>query len=374
MPEDRSTVNKTSLQQVWRGTDAQLQDLQHLVLYNSKIMMHGTHFMKFHSLSNNYFEYDNNDVAAILALLNNSNCRRMNYDKFLQSMLEYKGLVGFEGERLKYFDNFASYHGRVLLSQYLNNIQEHFVQMVKRYCTFLIVERFKRHVPVGMTQRQHLSNLRTRATRVQNSCLSREVLPQYHNMAPYDMVIVDTIRNILPENINARGVAYDVVAKPEKYAEGYYQLGLLYSAQEMHLFNVFPLATSFIPRHMIMDTTLLCRHVLGMRGTDSSLQITERKFEYWSQVVNLKNKAFKKRSRMNFQGVIRTDGVSISVILDSKEVHGYSGRKRRPKVQSEYFQDHVDQIRENKVVFDLTSRSTLIQIEEICSIAWVPTI
>ena len=49
-------------------------------------------------------------------------------------------------------------------------------------------------------------------------------------------------------------------------------------------------------------------------------------------------------------------GCQSQSFLDSKEVHGYSGRQRRPKVQSEYFQDHVDQIRENKVVFDLTSQ------------------
>lgn len=133
-------------------------------------------------------------------------------------------MVHYRGEHLAYFQNFANYHGKILESQYLTNHQEHFVQKVKGYCTFMIVERFKDRVPQGMQRNEHLGNLRGRARRVQNCCLSTNQHPDYADLDDYDRGIVDRIRDILPAEIHENGIAYDVVARAIKYAEPYYRL------------------------------------------------------------------------------------------------------------------------------------------------------
>jgi hypothetical protein len=119
MQEVRTSVNKTSLKSVWQGTEAQLQKIKSLAEANSRLMMHASHFVKFHSVSNLYFGYDDTDCAAIFALLNNSNTTRRNSDKFRNSILEYMNLVHYEGENLDYFTNFALYQGTDLKTQIL---------------------------------------------------------------------------------------------------------------------------------------------------------------------------------------------------------------------------------------------------------------
>ena len=263
-------------------------------------MIHATHFIKYHSLLTHYFEYDEKDFCSILKLLNKPNSNFKGSDAFKQSITNYMAVTGYHGENIQYFNNFASYHGKILETQYLNNVQEHFVQKVKGFCTAMIVHRFQDDVPAGMNRNVHLRNLRGRARRVQNCCLSTNQHQDYHNLNDYDQDVVDRIRDTLPDDIHENGVSYDAVARATKYAEPYFQLGLLYQEQEMRLFNVFPLSTSSIPRHMTMDTQLLCNLVLHAYG---DLQISRRKNEYWSRVFDLRKKVFKGRSGMTFKGM-----------------------------------------------------------------------
>jgi hypothetical protein len=227
----------------------------------------------------------------------------------------------------------------------------------------MIVRRFQDQVPINVARRVHIQNLRSRARIVQNCCLSSRRLDAYNNLQLHDRQIINSIRDILPTNIHANGVPYGVVAKPELYHQSYYRLALLYEREGMKLYNVFPLSTSAIPRHVMFDTLLLCKHVLGMPGTN--LGITIRKMDYWGEVVDLKKKAFQSRSGMRFQGdcktypgSVRTDGVSISVILDKNQVRRRK-RKRKSPPPSIYFEDNLDQIREKKVFCDPNRRDLL---------------
>ncbi len=303
MDEHKFTSNKTTLADVWIGTQQQLEDIKRLVNPNSRMMVYASHFMKFFSLSNRYFEYSEMDCAAILSLLNNPASNFHGTERFRASMHDFMLFVQYRGESIRYFQNFAIYHGKMLEAQYLTNPQEHFIQKLKGYCTHMIVQTYKNQVPIGIDRDQHLSNLRARARNVQNYCLLSNQFQVYSRMNQYDQGIVDTLLNILPNNIHTNGLPYDVVARAIKYAEPYYRLGLLYEAQGMKLFNVFPLCTSTIPRHMTMDTLLLCKHVLRIPGSVSELQIGALKYHYWSRVVDLNNKAFKRRNGMFFKGI-----------------------------------------------------------------------
>ena len=359
--QHKFSTNKTSLADVWIGTQEQLQGIRNLVIRNSRLMIYASHFIKYFSISQNYFEYNELDCAAILSLLNNPNSNSRGTDRFKNHIQEFMRIINCRGEGISYFQNFALYHGKVLESQYLTNIQEHFIQKVKAYCTFMIVERFKNQVPEGIQRNENLRVLRERARQVQNCCLDLQL--DYGPLNDYDQGIVRSIRNIFPVEINQNGIHYDVIARAVKYAEPYYRLALLYDEQGMKKFNVFPLCTSTIPRHMTLDTLLLCRHVLHQVG---ELRIRELKEEYWSEVVDLNKKAFKGRNGMFFKGIIypnlglvHTDGISISVTLDDRAVARRQKRKRRGVEPSMYFEDNLDEIRPNKVYIDPNRRDLL---------------
>ena len=107
------------------------------------------------------------------------------------------------------------------------------------------------------------------------------------------------IFSILPQIIPVQGVEYDLVAQPEMYGQPYLQLS--------------------------------------------------RDFK------------MKALSYIIFNGFIRTDGISISVLIE-KEIIKDQKRKRKPAAApnaSGYFQDHIQELKENKVFIDPNRRDLL---------------
>lgn len=197
---------------------------------------------------------------------------------------------------------------------------------------------------------------------VQGLCIKTPTLEALRtaNLSVYDQAIVSAIFNLLPQGIPPGGVSYDLLARPEKYGHSYVQLAYLYEAEKLPLFQIVPLCTSLIPRHIPIDTKILCHHVLGMKGNGSKLKISEKKFDYWRTAFNLRHHLFKKRSGMSFAGFVRTDGISISIVIEKPEVK----RKKRKRnhiirQQSEYFQDHIPKLKNEKVFIDPNRRDLL---------------
>ena len=175
-------------------------------------------------------------------------------------------------------------------------------------------------------------------------------LPQYdHNVGL-------SILAIIPLNIPAQGVEYDVVVRPEIYGRSYIQLAALYEFNGMKKFNAIPISHSLIPRHIEVDTTILCHHLLNIH---SDLEISELKNVYWNSVFNLRHRSFKNRNGMSFKGFIRTDGYSVSVLLQESEGIAGGRRKRGAPVVTDYFQDHIDEIKEDHLYIDPNRRDLL---------------
>lgn len=146
----RSSTNKTSLKSVFIGSDVQFNRIQNLVIKMNRLVIHASLFMKMHLLANPDFIFSNPACKGILLLLNDDRTRSDLADPFRASMDAYRALVNFEYERITYFDQLASYHGGMLSTCFLNNIQEHFCQKVKTYCTEFLVKRLRDQVPDGV--------------------------------------------------------------------------------------------------------------------------------------------------------------------------------------------------------------------------------
>ena len=62
---------------------------------------------------------------------------------------------------------------------------------------------------------------------------------------------------------------------------------------------------------------------------------------------------------MNFKGLVRTDGKSISILLDDRAAVQRQKIKRRRVEPSLYFEDNIDEIRRNRVYIDPNRRDLL---------------
>jgi hypothetical protein len=108
----------------------------------------------------------------------------------------------------------------------------------------------------------------------------------------------------------------------------------------------------------MIDTTILRDNIL-LSARNRQVPLENLKFEYWSSVVDLRNHAFKNRNGMEFTGFIRTDGVSISVLLERPGFHRPQQRTHNVAEQIPYFQDHINSLKNNLVFIDPNRRDLL---------------
>ncbi|KAJ3397968.1 hypothetical protein HDU92_000069 [Lobulomyces angularis] len=83
----------------------------------------------------------------------------------------------------------------------------------------------------------------------------------------------------------------------------------------------------------------------------------------WDTVFKTNAKAFKSRNNMSYNGMVRTDGVSICVLLSSPKPKQKESlprvKKRKIPEKSEYFQDNLEDLHFNKVYIDPNKRDLL---------------
>jgi len=151
-PQNKSSTNKTSLKSVFVGDRGQLGFLRNLVEVMNRLTIHATHFMKYHLLRRPETEITNLKCKAIICALNNRNSNQAQLVEFRNTLTAYKAAITYQEPNLRNIDQCAAYRGNAICSQYLTNIQEHFVQKVKAYCTEMIVKRLRDIVPVGHTR------------------------------------------------------------------------------------------------------------------------------------------------------------------------------------------------------------------------------
>ena len=147
-----NSTNKTSLKSVFTGSDNQLDKIHDLVTKVNRLLIHGSHFMKFHAIAYPTTMFSKAKCAAILALLNKHDSKQAGSNEFRASLTAYVALTGSRAAKIPNFQQLSNYHGNQMYAQYLTNIQEHFVQKVKTFCTEIIVKRFLDQVPQGMTR------------------------------------------------------------------------------------------------------------------------------------------------------------------------------------------------------------------------------
>ena len=149
-----------------------------------------------------------------------------------------------------------------------------------------------------------------------------------------------------------------VVTNPGVYGPASLKLAKLYESKNLKMFNSVPLSTSLIPRHVIIDTKILYMHVL--KRSVPSMQISRDKQRYWLEAFDTSHRAFKDRSGMRFNGMIRTDGISCSVLIEEPHrVNQARPRQHVARVEGDYFEDNLADLKCEKVFIDPNRRDLL---------------
>ncbi|KAJ2427020.1 hypothetical protein GGF41_001836, partial [Coemansia sp. RSA 2531] len=135
-------------------------------------------------------------------------------------------------------------------------------------------------------------------------------------------------------------IYYDIKTSPEKHLRAFSELCRLLESRnggirkkkgrnkKANSIQCFPLRTSFIPCHMLLDPTIIRQHIInlkvakGAKATKGAKGITGRSTmrEIWSRVCSRKSKPFHPRRDLQFSGSADTDGVSISLKFNTTAI------------------------------------------------------
>jgi hypothetical protein len=174
--------------------------------------------------------------------------------------------------------------------------------------------------------------------------------------------------NGLPNRPINKSVSYDVKINSQEYLKHYIWINkkledMSTSENELRLFNVTPLSLSLIPKNITIDTPSLINILLEYGVSDALKNVNKCKQEIWSLIFNLDAKIFKKNG-YTFNNMIKTDGVSCSIIfakneymIDShlKKINSGTAKKMRilrEVIENAYVEENIEKIKENYATTD----------------------
>ncbi|KNC99816.1 uncharacterized protein SPPG_05193 [Spizellomyces punctatus DAOM BR117] len=244
------------------------------------------------------------------------------------------------------------------------NVQEHFMQMLLQYINLrLDVKGQKQRLPPKSDARKAFFAW----LRYMKSIFLFDIMPEsLDDLTAEENELLEEIWSLNIPLSDDQPLAYSVAVDPLAFFPAYCKLSGLYERHGFRRFSAIPLRQSLIQSHVRIDTIILYSHLLCITRREAE---TVEKVDLWLRVCNLRNKAFRSRRGMCFEGSITTDGTSVSVYLKHPEAadkYGKRGVRKSAKsledeVKAQYMEKNLPACRaaENVVVIDPNKRDLL---------------
>ncbi|KAJ1771514.1 hypothetical protein LPJ67_007029, partial [Coemansia sp. RSA 1938] len=115
---------------------------------------------------------------------------------------------------------------------------------------------------------------------------------------------------------------YDAKVKPLQHLKAFVCLNAILAREKMRFVQALPLRRSWVYSHVPLNTAILVRCIFGkpynpIAGGKATIQSDIE--EYWKDAVDLQQDMFRPHKRHQFVGFAMTDGVSISVVHETKD-------------------------------------------------------
>jgi len=318
--EDYYSCNKTSLRKILKDCDHKEEYLLNLKNYCSE-MHHlaylASHIFKLYILGNpNIAPIGPETYEAILHLLNKGDNwnPRSNVMKTWKSRLSlatefYCLAEAYQHPQLMYMQCAFQHLSTSLFTNLKVNVQEHFVQMLLRYCNF----RFRLKDKKKVVSREEFKRFNSRLAQFKSMILN---LTSEKDLELTDLEkgVYTEIGPLLEGHSRDRPIAEQVATNAMNFFAAYCQLSKLYESNEFRQFAAIPLRRSLVQSHVPLDTEILSRHIFKIKG-----HITLEQDQIWSKMFKTSSKVFKPRRNggLCFAHRIATDGIAVSVYLKS---------------------------------------------------------
>lgn len=346
---DGFTVNKTRLKNVINDK-VLLNNIKNTVITVNKIVILSSQLIHTYLCSlyitNEKFPLINEGFirsAFNLCYIKNSNRGRREIDNEDKNSLAYFFDECFKTYCIKNSDLVKAthivqcllYEQQKLEIEILSNIRFHFIDYVNKYVNaycdrkgnmYKINTSKKSNNEKYNERKQFDKNLRD----IKWDMLSLD--DKFKSDEIYHDWIRETRKNIIP-NIPEKGnVMYDVKKNPLNYLQSMYYINdqiekinkernekNKHNKCEVSLFQIIPQRKNIVPKHITIDTALIKRLGGKKYSLEKGEKLTkENKNKIWEKGFKIHKRIFG-RKKYEFNHIIQTDGVSISIILKRKE-------------------------------------------------------
>ncbi|KAJ1667665.1 hypothetical protein IW140_001278 [Coemansia sp. RSA 1813] len=260
------------------------------------------------------------------------------YRKVIRKHLDaYKEATGITEFDIANPNQTAQFEAARIYTAYVNNIQTKFGQYLRRAVNVLLKTRErKRAIEEAMKDRTTDEIKEAYKDQIWKPGLElKEAIKHRNTVLPVITVGDKNTRDMLESVLTAydndyefeeEGIYYDIKAHPKKHFKVFCYLAVLLETNNYRYFQCFPLRKSFVPMHIEIDTTVLCKSIMGWSyNTKSPIE------SYWYRFLNEKSRVLWARNGFRSYGMIQTDDVSVSVIkktATAKEKSSWKAKKR----------------------------------------------
>lgn len=350
-------VNKNNIKNLIRNKES-LEKINEIVINVNKIVIHAYQFIKLYciDLYNNNYVFPKINKEFIMDVFKVITIRKDNRGNYKDvdapdQLLDLK--IFFENHYKQTMNNdilcydklsyILAYEAIDMETNISVNIHEHFIQHVNKFIniTFDFKEKHKEITKSKETiddKKKIQQKLNKEFKDIQTDLLSfNDVLTsnvKYHQWIKQQRKKIWRNKTCFDKD----NLAYDLKSNNSFYVKSLFyiehELEKIFDKQtkeneirlnnkenlhkQIELFNVLPLRTNIIPKHICFDTPAIIQTLINENSGKYLKEYKKNNLQYdlWNKIFKLNKRTFKKdKTKYQFNYMIKTDGVSISVLF-----------------------------------------------------------
>jgi hypothetical protein len=344
---DYMKTNKDNINNIIRN-DTILPIINDLAIRTNKIVIHAYQFLKLYLLH----LYENNQpfpildkeyICDIFKVITKRRCNTGGYteDKMplqLRTLTEfytkyYSSTIA--NNEILYYDKLPyilAYEAIDMFTNITNNIQLHFIDHLNKYVNIVFDIKSKRDEITKQNKEKTIRKQLHKELYEEINKVKKDLITfnDFTSDVKYHNWIIEQKTKIFPTKtqFEENNIYYELKSNTQYFIYGMFYIckeletiniqRITNDEKQIRLFNVLPLRTNIIPKHICIDTCGLIQTFMG-EDYDSQLLKTYKKqnkyFELWNEYFKLNKRVFKKGKKYTFSHMIRTDGISCCILF-----------------------------------------------------------
>jgi len=366
---------KVPLQHVLKNPDINIKKIYDTVVMANKIVSNTLMFMKLYIL--HYYKVHNilppinkefiNSCMKILCTPKTSKGRKPKQEtKDLKDTLttfyneHYRPLIVEDVLEYTHMNTILDYLTTDILTMYENNIKLHYSKYVERYVNIMwkkkfFIDKIRRMNITSKEKTSRIYQLTHQLKKIKNDLLTVEDT-KMKSFGFYHEWIIKQRTLIRPNKVFAKNnLFYDIECDPFDYLPNMMFMMTQLESEDLKMFNVFPLRSEIVPKHLTLDTTTLIHLLMtNKQGAKSDYlregNLKRNEDKIWAFFFRTERQCFKK-NKYSFHHMIETDGVSCSILLIRKDLVGLKNLPKHLNNNELYLdQENIELLQNKKII------------------------